>query len=740
MQSPFSKLLATRCFRTSYSASDRAVRAYGSSSAAQQPSIDTRSTPFAEMRQLGVPFVDKTGAIADLLCAGKTRRAFFARPRRFGKSLTLDIMAELLRHGAAELEANQLKIVGQPASDQLFNGLAVFDRLHSEDVRDSVLHQPHFVVHLGLAEAESGKDLRACILRQLGSIAADAFPPGVARLVRTEKSAGGALREVLNAVPRSLRRAVLVDEYDSAILTDLSRGRWGAAEAGIATLKSLLVASKGPRVSIDHFVVTGVARFPRNSLFSGANNFEDISADPLLCRAIGFSAEEIAANFSSELECMELGSAIARATLAAVGGAGQTVRDTNLKTLAWWFNGYCFDGETSCFNPTGVLQALGKGVLEGSELDGAASNAWLGFEPARLVKELWDCDKQRPQVPLTAALELGVIDVESRVVDAQAMLLQAGLLSLYPQSSNRSVSGNLADVPDAPGMPLIRTTPTPYCQVPNEFARATLRSMANKAVVMAHPTDVLSHHMASILSALRGCHAGRFEHAVKTLLQALPSHMLKGGGGAGKASVSSGSASTSNAGNSKQGGANTRTRTSSGAAQRRTAGSLADGVVDTADSSASASVLSSGHSDARLNFREAPFHAALWACLHVGIPSQIAVTVAEANVQTGRCDLVLLFTGKPLVWIIELGVSKQGSLGRDASVKLAQAMKSATAFKVEDVEVVCCSVVVAELTPASVARADASAAPEDEFAVQLQWEMVQPAPGKQLTTLPEAAS
>ena len=48
---------------------------------------------FAELRELGCYYVDKTPYIADLLDQGK--HYFLSRPRRFGKSLFLDTLKEL---------------------------------------------------------------------------------------------------------------------------------------------------------------------------------------------------------------------------------------------------------------------------------------------------------------------------------------------------------------------------------------------------------------------------------------------------------------------------------------------------------------------------------------------------------------------------------------------------------------------------------------------------------------------
>jgi hypothetical protein len=79
---------------------------------------------------------------------------------------------------------------------------------------------------------------------------------------------------------------------------------WEAANSGVKALQSLFMVSKKSNYvdRIGYFVVTGVARFARTSLFSGANNFEDLTSDPLLSAAMGFSEVEIRATFGPEVE------------------------------------------------------------------------------------------------------------------------------------------------------------------------------------------------------------------------------------------------------------------------------------------------------------------------------------------------------------------------------------------------------------------------------------------------------
>jgi len=71
----------------------------------------------------------------------------------------------------------------------------------------------------------------------------------------------------------------------------------------VKALQSLMMATKSPDFGsrITRCLVTGVARFAHTSLFSGANNFRDMTADPLLSRVLGFTRAEIRATFPDHL-------------------------------------------------------------------------------------------------------------------------------------------------------------------------------------------------------------------------------------------------------------------------------------------------------------------------------------------------------------------------------------------------------------------------------------------------------
>ena len=99
-----------------------------------------------------------------------------------------------------------------------------------------------------------------------------------------------ALSSLILAVPSRLSVAVLIDEYDAAIIQDIVESNWTAARDGVKALRSLLMAMKATSLGgrIERCIVTGVATFAYSSLFSGANNFRDFTHNPLINAAVGF--------------------------------------------------------------------------------------------------------------------------------------------------------------------------------------------------------------------------------------------------------------------------------------------------------------------------------------------------------------------------------------------------------------------------------------------------------------------
>ena len=450
--------------------------------------LDSPSFPI--LRARGAAFVDKTSAIADLLVSDagmhQRSRAFFARPRKFGKSLTLDVAAEMLAAGALPAGVTPWPGYAPVDVDAVFGGLAVHKRLRSGDSSlRGLLERAHFVVKLGLGDATTGSKLEARIISSIAGIAGSAFDASLKAEVRLAVTPGDALEMLARAVPRGVPVALLIDEYDGAIIQDVAEGEWAAAKMGIKALRSLLMSTKAPDVGarIERCLVTGVARFARTSLFSGANNFSDLTDDPLLSRVLGFSEAEIRDNFPVELERLAV--------------ALKTDTDGAIAELARWYNGYSFDGISSCFNPYPVLVALRAGTITERELDAASGTNWLSLAPGDVVEGL----AMELQVgALSEPASVDVADLEARCVRAVPLLLQTGLLSL--------IAGR-------PGL---------YC-APNEYARRSMQRMIATALKVGPAL------LAPIPAALRSRDRFAFSEAVTLLFEQIPRSLFKSGMG-----------------------------------------------------------------------------------------------------------------------------------------------------------------------------------------------------------------
>jgi hypothetical protein len=232
--------------------------------------LSLKSASFAVLRARGAAYVDKTSAIADLLASDESMSAFFARPRKFGKSLTLDVAAEMLAAGALPAGVKPWPGYVPVDVDALFGGLAVHERLRARDpTLRGLLERAHFVVKLGLGDAQTGTKLESRIISGLANIAGSAFGAALKAEVRAAVTADDAVEMLVRAVPRGVPIALLVDEYDHAIIQDVRKGRWAAADDGLEALRSLMMATKAPDVGsrIERCLITGVARFARTSLF-----------------------------------------------------------------------------------------------------------------------------------------------------------------------------------------------------------------------------------------------------------------------------------------------------------------------------------------------------------------------------------------------------------------------------------------------------------------------------------------
>ena len=299
---------------------------------------------FVEIRSLGSIYVDKTALVHELVDTGKYY--FLSRPRRFGKSLLISTLHEYF--------------IGNRA---IFKGLAI-DRLEpGEWPCHPVLHID-FNGQLYDSKTSVGEVLESCLReweREYG--ASDASMSYALRF--------GAV--IKNAVEKTGRQVVvLIDEYDKPILDVL--GDRGLEENNREVLRSFYSVMKSQDANLRFVMLTGVGKLPQMNVFSGLNNIEDISMNPIYSTICGVTEPELREYFGKGV------SDLAEAN-------GLTVAET-YEALKANYDGYHFAGDMrDVYNPYSLLTALKNRMI---------TDSWYRTgTPTHLIKML-----KRTDVPI----------------------------------------------------------------------------------------------------------------------------------------------------------------------------------------------------------------------------------------------------------------------------------------------------------------------------------------------------
>jgi hypothetical protein len=325
---------------------------------------------FRKMREDDYYYVDKTPLAMRLIEEGS--HFFLSRPRRFGKSLFLDMLGELF--------------VG---SEALFQGLYAHDHWDWSTV--------YPVIRISFAEgvlhdrATLDRRIRAILLENAERLGLhfrdpDDIPTCFGELIRGAHAATGD------------RVVVLIDEYDKPILDNIT-------DAGIARemrdgLRNLYSVIKGQDAHIRFAFLTGVSKFSKVSLFSGLNNLNDITVDAPYSAICGYTEADVDTVFTPELEGLDR----------------QQIRD--------WYNGYNWTGE-SVYNPFDLLLLFDKRQFRPYWFETGT--------PTFLVDVLTERGYFTPDLSAVHASEslLSTFDVDQ--MPSEALLWQTGYLTFRGQ-------------------------------------------------------------------------------------------------------------------------------------------------------------------------------------------------------------------------------------------------------------------------------------------------------------------
>ena len=284
---------------------------------------------FAKVRQ-EYYFVDKSPFIREFMDRHGAVM-LFARPRRFGKTLTLSMLRYFFDIDHAE------------ENRQLFDGLAIArdaDAMQEQGTRPVVFLTLRELKLTSWEKMEHGlRNLLSELFRSYVFLLADQKLDPVDRENFEQIYRGeAALVAEMNALELLLRLLaqhygkkpiLLLDEYD----TPIQQGwQYGFYDSVVEFMRVLLTKALKTNPSLDFAVLTGVLRISKESIFSDLNNLQvDSVLDTNFPEAFGFT----------ELEIRQLGMDLGR--------------QASVPELKDWYDGYRLQGR-EIYNPWSVLQ------------------------------------------------------------------------------------------------------------------------------------------------------------------------------------------------------------------------------------------------------------------------------------------------------------------------------------------------------------------------------------------------
>lgn len=283
---------------------------------------------FRELRDKNCYYVDKTRFIEELL-SDSFKVLLFTRPRRFGKTLTMSMLADFLdiRMDSRKLfEGLQISenislcerwMNQRPVLSVTLKNISDLDFANAYGAFQAMISDL-CVAHAYLAESRNVDENDQCVFRKLK------------RCEGTKTETKESLYTILRMMKMHYGRPVvlIMDEYDVPLANASEHGYY-------LKMLDLLQAFIGKALKTNEFldfaVMTGCLRIAKESIFTGTNNFiSNTISQTAYSDYFGFTESEMQ----------------------------KLLQDTELEAhtdrIKSWYNGYCF-GKSSIYCPWDVL-------------------------------------------------------------------------------------------------------------------------------------------------------------------------------------------------------------------------------------------------------------------------------------------------------------------------------------------------------------------------------------------------
>ena len=274
------------------------------------------NSSFEKIRTENFLYIDKTSILKKMIEIGDTY-CFLSRPRRFGKSMTISTLESLFK-----------------GKKELFKGLDIEKQGYKFE------KYPVIRLDFSLNEIESKEDLNDLLIYLLKDQAQSYG------LKIDQKNPNFFLMELGKTLVKKYKKrlVILIDEYDTPLLQNLGTKNRDEIQKKI---KSFFTAIKGLNEIIHFVFVTGITNLSNMNMFSGANQFTDLSREEPSSNLVGYTESELYENFSAYI----------KETAKALNCSEKELKN-DIKN---YYNGYTFsDNGEAIYNPFSLLKFFKK--------------------------------------------------------------------------------------------------------------------------------------------------------------------------------------------------------------------------------------------------------------------------------------------------------------------------------------------------------------------------------------------
>jgi len=322
-------------------------------------------------------YVDKTAYLWQLIAHGKGMY-FLARPRRFGKSLTVSTLQAIFE-----------------GKKELFKDFAIYDKPYD--------WKAYPVIHLDFGDIRGNTPAELeNSLQELLSEVAKHF-----QVELKTDNAQSQFRELILSLSERGRVVILIDEYDKPVLGNVANAQ---ALGILKVLKDFFSVIKGTEPYQRFVFLTGVSKFSHVSVFSDLNHLQDLTMNPAFATMLGYTQEEFEKYFADRID--------------AVAGELKLSKAELLKKIKAHYNGYRFEeNAATVYNPV----SLALFFLEG----GKFNNYWFKTGTPTALLELM----KKSNFNYSAALQTPVSEAffdsfEISNLKPKTLLYQTGYLTI----------------------------------------------------------------------------------------------------------------------------------------------------------------------------------------------------------------------------------------------------------------------------------------------------------------------